>query len=335
MLFGIRLVGDFGTANTIQRYGALAEQNGLDFVWVSHDLFKINSWVALTAVACVTKRVKLGNTILNPYSCDPSELSTYLATLDELSNGRVVVGLSAGHPRFLKWVGIDAEKPLTKTKETVELLRRLFRGEKVAYDGQEFHWTDQAYLRFKPLRDKIPIYIGGSGNKFLEYAAEVGEGVLPILFPPEYIDHTMKQIHSGVKKAGRDIADLDIAGCVWFSVSEEGAVAEDSLRALIAYYGPGIQEFRLNAIGLTRKDMEPIDEAVKVSGLEAGKKLVTEKMMRLAIHGTPDECISKIEELQHKGVTHVALGAPLGPNPEKAIELIGKRIMPYFRDQVG
>ncbi|MDA4128861.1 MAG: LLM class flavin-dependent oxidoreductase [Thaumarchaeota archaeon] len=335
MLFGIRLVGDFGTANTIQRYGALAEQNGLDFVWVSHDLFKISSWVALTAVACATKRVKLGNTILNPYSCDPSELSTYITTLDELSNGRVVVGLSAGHPRFLQWVGIDAKKPLTRTKETVEILRKLFRGERVKYDGQEFHWTDQAYLRYKPFRNEIPIYIGGSGDKFLQYAGEAGDGVLPILFPPEYIDHTMKQIRVGATKAGRNLADLDIAGCVWFSVSEEGGVAEDALRALIAYYGPGIQEFRLNSIGLTRKDMEPIGEAVKASGVEAGKKLVTDKMMGLAIHGTPDECIGKIEKLGGKGVTHVALGAPLGPDPEKAIELIGRKIMPYFRDRTS
>lgn len=331
--FGIRLVGDFGNAQAIQHYGATAEQSGLDFVWVSHDLFKINSWVALTAVACATKKVLLGNTILNPYSCDPSELSTYLATLDELSNGRVVVGLSAGHPRFLKWVGIDADKPLTRTKETVTLFRRLFKGERVEFASDEFNWTREAYLRFKPFRDSLPIYIGGSGDKFLEYAGEAGDGVLPILFPPEYIDHTMERIRTGAKKAGRNMADIDVAGCVWFSISTEGNIAEDALRSLIAYYGPGIQEFRLNTIGLTRKDMEPIGEAVKQYGLEEGKKLVTNKMLQLAIHGTPDECIGRIEELERKGLTNVALGAPLGNNPEQAIRLIGDKVIPYFRNQ--
>lgn len=333
MQFGIRLVGDFGDATTIQKYGIAAEKNGLDFVWVSHDLFKINSMVALTAVACATKRVKLGNTILNPYTVDPSELSTYLATLDQLSGGRVVVGLSAGHPRFFKWIGIDAKRPLTKTKETVVLLRRLLNGEKVEYAGEEFKWTKEAYLRFKPLRSSIPIYIGGSGDKFLEYAGEAGDGVLPILFPPEYIDHTMERVRLGVKKSGREIKDVDICACVWFSVSEEGNVAEDALRELIAYYGPGFQEFRLNTIGLTRKDMEPIGEAVKQGGIEAGKKLVTDKMLRFAIHGTPDECIGRLEEMQKKGITNVALGAPLGEVPEKSIELIGKKIMPYFKNK--
>jgi 5,10-methylenetetrahydromethanopterin reductase len=331
--FGIRLVGDFGDALTIQRYGIQAEKSGLDFVWVSHDLFKINSWVVLTQVACATKKVKLGNTILNPYSCNPAELATYIATLDEVSGGRTVVGISAGSPRFLKWVGIDAKKPLTRTRETVEILRRLLKGQKVEYHSAEFSWTNEAYLRFKPLRNYIPTYIGGSGEKFLEYAGEAGDGVLPILFPPEYIDQTMKHITRGARKAGRDIKDVDICACLWFSISEEGNVAEDALKELIAYYGPGFQEFRLNTIGLTRKDMAPIGEAVKKDGIEAGKKLVTEKMLGMAVHGTPDECISKLEELQRKGVTNFALGAPLGQVPEKAIELIGKKVIPYFRDQ--
>ncbi len=332
MQFGVRLVGDFGNAQLIQKYGALAERSGFDFVWVSHDLFKINSWVALTAVACATKKVKLGNTILNPYSCSPGELASYIATLDELSNGRVVVGLSAGSPRFLKWVGLDAKKPLTRTKECVVLLRRLFKGDIVEFDGEEFHWTKEAYMRFTPFRSTVPIYIGGSGDKFLEYAGESGDGVLPILFPPEYVDHTMERITAGARKAGRDLKDIDIAACVWFCVSDEGSLAEDALRALIAYYGPGFQEFRLNTIGLTKKDMEPIGIAVKEHGLESGKKLVTDKMLKLAIYGKPDDCISRIEALQRKGVTSMALGAPLGSNPEEAIRLIGEKIIPYFKE---
>ncbi|MHB1909319.1 MAG: LLM class flavin-dependent oxidoreductase [Nitrososphaerales archaeon] len=330
MQVGIRLVGDFGNASTIQSYGIEAERAGLDFVWVSHDLFKINSWVALTAIASLTRKIKLGNTILNPYTCDPAELATYAATLDELSNGRTVIGISAGSPRFLDWIGIDARKPLTKTKEAVTLLRRLLGGEKVEFQGSEFHWTREAYLRFKPFRSNIPIYIGGSGDKFLEYAGETGDGVLPILFPPEYIDHTMERIRAGAVRGNRDIQTIDIAGCVWFCVSEEGGVAEDALRELIAYYGPGFQEFRLQTIGLSRKDMEPIGIAVRESGIEAGKKLVTEKMLRLAIYGKPDDCIKKIEELGKKGVTNIALGAPLGPKPREAIQLIGKKIAPYF-----
>ena len=328
--FGIRLVGDFGGPETIRSYGVEAERAGLDCVWVSHDLFKLNSMVALTGIACSTRKIKLGNTILNPYTCDPAELASYVATLDELSGGRVVVGISAGSPRFLEWVGIEAKRPLTRTKEAVTIMRRLLKGERVPFDGKEFHWTSEAYLRFRPFRSEVPFYIGGSGDKFLEYAGEAGDGVLPILFPPEYADHTMKQIARGAAKAGRTLGDLDIAACVWFCVSNEGSLAEDSLRELIAYYGPGFQEFRLKTIGLTKADMMPIGAAVKNEGIEAGKKLVTDKMLRLAIYGKPDDCIGRIEELGRKGVTSMALGAPLGPNPEEAIHLIGEKIMPYF-----
>ena len=333
MLFGVRMVGDLGRADKLLEYGVLAEKSGFDFIWVSHDLFKINSLVVLSGIATVTKKVKLGNTILNPYSIDPSELATYVATLDELSGKRAVVGISAGHPRFLEWIGIHADKPLTKTKESIEIIRKLLAGERVAYKGTQFNWNDQSYMRFDPVRKNVPFYIGGSGDKFLEYAGESGEGVLPILFPPDYIDHTMECITRGASKAGRRIEDIDIAACLWFSVSKEANLAEDALRGLIAYYGPGFQEFRLKTIGLTKADMAPIAEAMKKDGLESAKKLVSDKMFRLAVSGNPDECISQIEKLEKKGVTQVALGAPIGPDPAEAIRTVGEKIIPYFNDK--
>jgi 5,10-methylenetetrahydromethanopterin reductase len=325
------MVGDFDPL-TIQRLGILAEKSGFDFVWTSHDMFKVNSWVTLTSIACSTSRVKLGNSILNPYSCNPAEIATYIATLDQISEGRAVLGLSAGAKEFLKWIGIDATRPLTRTKETVQLLRTLMRGERAEMHGREFQWTGEAYLRFKPLRSNIPIYIGGSGPKFLEYAGEAADGVLPILFPPEYADKAMSHILRGVRKAGRKLEDVDVVGCVWFSISEGSEFSgEEPLKALIAHYGPVFENTTLNEIGLTTHDFDAIRVAVREKGLKAGMNLVTPRMLDLALHGNVDQCIERIEKLEKKGVTNIGLGSPLGADPEEAVKLVGKKVIPCFK----
>jgi 5,10-methylenetetrahydromethanopterin reductase len=327
------MVGDFDPI-TIQRLGILAEKSGFDFVWTSHDMFKVNSWVTLTSIACGTSKVKLGNSILNPYSCNPAEIATYIGTLDQISNGRAVLGLSAGAKEFLKWIGIDAKRPLTRTKEAVRLIRALMRGEKAEMNSHEFQWSNEAYLRFKPLRNNVPIYIGGSGAKFLEFAGEAADGALPICFPPEYADKAVTHILRGVKKTGRKPEDVDVVGCVWFSISEGSELSgEEPLKALIAHYGPVFENTTLNEIGLSTKDFDPIRAAVKEKGLKAGMDLVTPRMLDLALHGNVDQCIERIERLGKIGVTNIGLGSPLGANPEEAVRLVGKKIIPYFANK--
>ncbi len=123
MKFGLRLADWFGTTQNMVELAVLAEKNGFDFCWVSHDVFMRSSFVTLTAIADRTRKMILGNTILNPYTTNPAELAMYLASLDELSGGRAVCGISAGSLEYMKWLGVPAKRPLTRTKESVELIR--------------------------------------------------------------------------------------------------------------------------------------------------------------------------------------------------------------------
>ena len=312
----------------------MAEKNGFDFYWVSHDMFKRSSLVMLAAVAARTEKLKIGNTILNPYSLNPAELTTFIATLDELSGGRAVIGISSGGMAPLEWVGIKPRRPYTGTLEAIDIIRKLLAGEVVPYQGKEFNgWTDQCYLRFKPYRNKVPVYLGGSGEKMLAAGGRIAEGVLPILFPPEFADLAVARIKKGAQEASRDISEIDIAGCVWFSISKDGAMADDPLKELVAYFGYMLHNDALNTIGLSHDDFEPIKNEWTEKGIDSAKNLVTDKMLRLGISGGPDECISKIEDLEKRGITQVVIGSPLGPNPEEAIKLIGAKVIPYFKDQ--
>ncbi len=333
MKFGLRLADWFGGARTMVELALTAEKEGFDYCWVSHDVFMRSSLVTLTAIGLQSKRMMLGNTILNPYTLNPAEIAMYLSTLDELTGGRVVCGISAGALEYMDWLGIEHAKPLTRTKECVKLIRKLISGSNAAHHGSEFNWSKQCYMRFKPVRNTIPVYIGGQGDKMLEFSGEAGDGALPLLYPPDFAKYAVEKIREGAKRAGRDPFEVDIAGCVWISVAEDRTNATtQALKELVAYFGPLLGVKGLGSVGLTHQDFAHVQETFKEKGVKEASKLVDEKMLRLAIYGSPDDCIAKLEELFKAGVSQVLFGAPLGPDPHEAIRTIGRRIIPYFRD---
>jgi len=331
--FGIRLADWFGKTQNMVDLGVLAEKNGFDSCWVSHDVFMRSSFVTLTSIAVHTNKVALGNTILNPYTTNPAELAMFVATLDELSGGRAVCGISAGSLEYMQWLGVPAEKPLTRTKEAVELFRLLLSGKVAKYDGKEFTWSDQCYMRFRPARSRIPVYIGGQGDRMLRYSGAAGDGALPLLYPPEFAGYAMEMISKGASEEGRDPKDVKVAGCVWMSIAKnsENSVT-DPLKELVAYFGPLLGEKGLASVGLSHEEFAPVQEAFKRKGVAEAAKLVTPHMLRLAIYGSPDECVSRLELLQKAGVDEVLIGAPLGPDPKESIKMIGKEIIPRFRN---
>jgi 5,10-methylenetetrahydromethanopterin reductase len=274
----------------------------------------------------------LGNTILNPYTTNPAELAMFLASLDELTNGRAVCGISAGALEYMEWLQIPAKRPLTRTKEAVELIRLLLSGEVAKYQGKEFSWSDQAYMRFKPVRAKIPIYIGGQGDKMLEYSGAAGDGALPLLYPPDFAEYAVKKISEGARQAGKDPKLIDIAGCVWMSIAK---TKEESittpLKELIAYFGPLLGTKGLASAGLSIEEFAEVHDTFRKKGMREASKLVTDKMLGLAIHGSPDDCIFRIEDLERAGINQVLIGSPLGPDPKNSINIIGQKIIPYFR----
>jgi len=332
MKFGLRLADWFGSSQNMVRLAILAEHEGFDHCWISHDVFMRSSFVTLSAIGVQTRRMMLGNTVLNPYTMNPSEIAMFLATLDELTAGRVTLGISAGALEYLDWLGLEHPRPLTRTKECVDLVRKLLSGERAKYSGREFIWSPECYMRFTPVRKHIPVYIGGQGDRMLEYSGEAGDGSLPLLYPPEFASYAVQKIHEGAKKAGRNPEDVDIAGCVWISIARDTEEAiTDGLKELVAYFGPLLGKKGLASVGLTHEDFAEVHSTFKKEGLPAASKLVERKMLRLAIYGNEEDCIKKVEELERAGVNQVLFGSPLGPEPEEAIKTIGRKIIPYFR----
>ncbi len=331
MRFGLRLLQHLGSAHELIQLAVLAEQAGFDQVWFPHDTFMKNTWVLTSAVALRTSRIGIGSLATNPYLTDPAEIATYLATLDELSQGRATIGIGMHTGEMVAWTGKNPEDHLDRTREAVDILRALLRGEVVAYAGAAYQWTKSCYLRFKPLRAEIPIYVAAFGEAYLELSGAIGDGSLPMLTPPESAGLMVGPIRRGIEEAGRATEEVDIAGCLWLSLAEERREAADTLRPIVAYFGPYLEEQALQTIGLSQSDFAPIKDRIARKDDEAAAAAVTEAMLRLAIVGDPNDVMKRLEMLQAEGVTQANLGGPLGPDPAAAIRLMGERVIPHFR----
>lgn len=254
------------------------------------------------------------------------------ATLNELAGGRFNLGLSAGAADFLRWIGIEQKRPLTAVKETTQVIRRLLNGERVDFDGRFLSdWTPEAYMRFDTR--SVPIYIGAMGPNMLRAIGEMAEGGLPLLFPPEHYKTVIKFIQEGAAKAGRSVEEVDVAACVWCSISSDRQAAENVLKDKIAYYGHALGPLILERLGLTRDDFTPIEAAIMRERDPAkARSLVTSQMLQIGIVGTAKDIIERVEKMVEMGVRHLSFGPPLGPDPEQAIEVLGREVVPYFQE---
>jgi 5,10-methylenetetrahydromethanopterin reductase len=323
--FSLRLNNDLPVPEYIPLAQA-AEAADFDQFWVSNDLFLRSVPVILTAVAQATTRIEIGTCVVNPYTIHPAEIAMLAATLDEISGGRFNLGIAAGGAELLKWVGIAPERPLTATRHAIAQINAILSG------NTTDDWTPEAYLRFTPRR-RVPIYLGAMGPKMLRLAGEVADGVLPLLFPPEHFATVRPLVEAGAVAAGRLMDDIDLAACIWVSLSDDAHAAESALRDKIAYYGAGLSPLILARLGVTKADFASIEHAMMTErNPEKARALVTERMLRIGVIGTAPDLIARLETLVAMGTRHLSFGPPLGPDPLAAVGQLGRQVLPHFRD---
>jgi 5,10-methylenetetrahydromethanopterin reductase len=331
MKFSIRLNNDL----PVRSYPALAraaESAGFDQLWVSDDLFLRGVWPILSACALATARIGLGTCIVNPATMHPAEIAMQAAALDELSDGRMQLGLGAGAGEFLGWVGLRQERPLATLAEAARRIRALLAGQAGPLSGGPWpDWGDEAFLRF-PARP-IPLYLAALSPRMQELIGELGDGGLPLLFPPEQLAEVAARVRAGAARAGRDPASVDLAACIWVSVDADRERAEAAMRAKIAYYASAMSDDILARLGVPRAEAEAISRAVQAEGEARAAAMVSPALLRLGVAGDAPALVARLEGLVAMGARHLSFGPPLGPDPLAAIELLGREVLPHFREQ--
>ncbi len=228
------------------------EAAGLDTVWVP-EAYGFDSPTLMGYLAAKTERVEIGSAILNIYSRTPGALLQTAAGLDNVSQGRAIIGLGASGPQVIEgFHGVPYDKPLGRTKEIIELIRRGLRRETLVHDGiftlplpegQGTGLGKPLKLLTRPERSSLPLYIAALGPKSVEGAAEYADGWLPFLFVPEKSGQVWGDaLARGTAKRQEGLAPLEICagGMVAIGEGQETKALLDFARPLVALYVGGM-----------------------------------------------------------------------------------------------
>lgn len=327
MNFGVELV-PYHKPKELKSLAEKIEAEKFDYLWVSDHYHNRFVHSILTYLSGVTENIKLGPGVTNPYLVHPAVTAAAAATLDELSEGRATLGISAGDPSFLESVGKKHDKPITAVREAIEIIRRLLKGGKVNFSGDMFN-CNEAKLGFSPL-GQIPIYVGGRREQMMKLAGSLANGALFNASHPKDIDECMEFVREGAREADRDLEDFDHVAYIATSIGKSREKAREKAKSVTSFVAASAPESTLDREDISKQEVKGIQNNLMAGNPKKARNRVSEKMIDVfSVSGTIDKLEERIEKFRKMGVTQVVIGSPLGPDAELAIEEIGKLIESY------
>ena len=230
-----------GSVRAVAETAAAAEAAGFDAAWTP-EFYTRSSIVTLAQMAARTSRCTVGTSIAYATGRSPLVLATEARSLDELSGGRLVLGLGTGTRRMMEdWHGVDPDAPAARMEELVPLLRRLWRLHEgpVEHEGRFYRCRVTPTAETSaPVRDDIPVYTAGVNARMVQVAGRVADGLLGHpLFSAAYVDEVVRPaIAEGKRRAGRDDAHVELVGIVICSVAGDADQARREAAAQLAFY---------------------------------------------------------------------------------------------------
>ncbi len=286
----------------------------------------LDPFQALAICAGQTKKIGLGTAVTNMVYRDPTVLASSAATLNEISNGRAILGMGTGDGPVYG-LGRKAT-PMAKFEEGLKKIRELVQGRPIAVPTGK-----NVSLRIGKF--PVPIYLSTEGPRGLQVAGRVADGViLGNGFDLRVLQWARERIAEGAKEAGRSPSDIEIRAAGMIYVDKNGDEARSIVRRRLANRAhhnfrftmetvppeelPGVKRF-MEAFDITK----PLEERVDT-------KLVTDYLVqRFSIAGTPEECVARVKELKEAGVQHLILTPPEAAY-DKVMEAWAKEVMSHF-----
>jgi F420-dependent oxidoreductase-like protein len=284
-------------------------------------------------LAAVTETVEIGAAILNVYSRTPALLAQTAAGLDNVSQGRAILGLGASGPQVIEgWHGMAYDKPLTRTREAVDIIRAAVRRDTVSYDGKVFHLPlpqgegtglgKPLKMLTKPERKAVPIYIAALGEKSVQGAAEYADGWLPFMFSPEGSRQVWGDaLAKGTRRRDPDLAPLEIAAGGMVAVGDDVKGMLDLARPMLALYIGGMGARGKNFYNDLACSYGFEAEAKKIQDLyldghkrDAEAEVPLELLEQVNLVGPESYVRERIAAFREAGVTNLQV-APVSDDP--------------------
>jgi 5,10-methylenetetrahydromethanopterin reductase len=345
--FSYVMLPDYPLADSLASI-KLADELGFYAVYAADETWHKDLWLLFAAAADKTSNIRMGPSVSGVVLREPSLIAQATATLDELTNGRAEVVLSSGNFGLLAQYGMDwsTQKPLSRVKEGVQVLRTLLDEGAITFDGEFF--TYQGLFTFaRPVQQHVPVKMGAMrGPRSFQLAAEISDGCHQALgYTREAYDYMVENMTIGAQRAGKDVNDLDIGAWMVFATGEDSAIAKDAARSMVGLYASSMPDELLLRNGVDPGDMKPILSALGAGDLAGSIDLTSSKIAdTLSISGTPAECVAKLKEIEATGVNHMILAITdatlvktfMGRDIEGVadvdtqLRLIADKIMPAF-----
>lgn len=317
---------------TLLNFAVEAEQLGFDSVWISdhfqpwrhtngHAPFAL-SW--LGAVGERTSRIELGTSVLTPtFRYPPAVIAQAFGTLGVLNPGRIILGVGAGESlNEVAVTGIEWPAPkerLARLREAVTLIRKLWNGEVVTFDGEYYH-TRNATIYDRPAQP-VPIYISAGGPVAAKYAGRAGDGFICTSGKGDalYRDQLLPSLEAGAKEAGRDPASIErmIEVKVSFDTDRERAMQDTRIWA---------------ALALPAEDKASIHDPREME--RRAEEVADQAHKRWLVSSDPEEHLEQIRPYLELGFTHLVFHAP-GEDQSRFLQLYSKEILPRIRQRWG
>jgi probable F420-dependent oxidoreductase len=288
------LVATAGGIGDLAEAARLAEQAGFESVWAT-EFYDRSATVALAAMAQATREIELGSAIAYAFGRTPLVLAAEARDLDELSGGRLVLGLGTGTRRMQQdWHGLDGEHPASRMEELVPLLRRLWRLHEgpIEHEGRFYRLRVHPTAPVRPpRRTEIPTYLAGVNPRMIEAAGAVGDGLVGHpLFTPEYVHEVARPaLARGAGRAKRS-GSVPIAGYVTCSVDNDGEQARKHAAAIVAFNSTVKTYDVIHRFHGFEAEVEAIRRAWRGGDFAAMVDAVSTRMIEtIAVAGTPEE----------------------------------------------
>ena len=276
-------------------YVQAADRAGVDYVW-SAEAWGQDAITSLAYLAGHTDHIRLGTGIMQISARVPSMTAMTALSLNALSGGRFVLGLGASGPQVVEGLhGADYSAPLTRLRETVEICRMAFRGDKLAYEGKR-HVLPRPGGEGKAIRldhppADIPIFLATLGPKSLEYTGAAADGWLGTSFSPDHPEAHIDHIARGAEAAGRSLADIELHAAV-------GVAIGDDVQGLIDSRKPGVA-FQMGAMGSANTNFynEAFQRAGYVDDAKAIQQMWLDGKREEAAQRVPDAMVTEFQAI--------------------------------------
>ena len=294
--------------NAIPELAQLAEKHGFDCAWGGEANNK-DPTVMLSAIAAVTKRLKVGSAVYHILGRTPATLALQAVGLDELSSGRFYLGIGSSNPTIAKWHGQTMDHPLGRVEEYMDIVRAAMRGEKLNFTGKYF--TAQNFkMAFKPSGRVIPVYLAAFGPKMSRLAGRISDGVLINMANPAEIRRIAGEVRQGARETGRNPNSVEIICKIRCSIAQNYATARDALSHALAYYA--LADYYRELLGRMgfAGEVEAMRVAWKSDGFHAARRLITDRMfssLPLVAATSALEVVEQIKPYVDAGATRIIL----------------------------